>query len=196
MTKQIVLLGLVVALVAGTSGCHLLGGPFWVPGGCGPYGACGPCEPGFCEPCGPVCDPCGPVCETACEPCGPVCGEVCYDPCAGPCHGPGIGHSLLALVGGLFHAETWCGPVCGERYWGDFHGAPPACYDPCDCQGNYVGGCQTCGIGGPGGVPVDGVPAYAQRPTASPARIVQQQPRVAPAPRVASPHRAQPMPRR
>lgn len=198
MTKQLALLGLVAVLLAGTSGCHLLGGPFWVPGGCGP---CGPAYGGPCGPCGPACGPCVETCvetcgEVSCDPCGDPCVEVGCGPACGPCYGgPGIGHSLLGLIGGLFHAERWCGPVCGERYWGDFHGDPPDCYDPCDCYGNYVGGCQTCDLG-PAGMPADGVPAYAQRPTAGPTRIVGEPRKVAPAPRVATPHRAQPMPRR
>jgi hypothetical protein len=42
----------------------------------------------------------------------------------------------------------WCGPNCGERYWGDFYSDPPDCWDPCDCHGNYTGGgCSSCGGG-------------------------------------------------
>ena len=47
---------------------------------------------------------------------------------------------------------TWCGPSCGERYWGDFYSDPPDCWDPCDCHGNFTGGgCHSCRNGHGGG---------------------------------------------
>jgi hypothetical protein len=37
-----------------------------------------------------------------------------------------------------------CGAGCGEMYWGDWISHPPACGDPCDNCGNWIGdGC--CG---------------------------------------------------
>jgi hypothetical protein len=46
----------------------------------------------------------------------------------------------------LFTPNSWCGPSCGERYWGDFYSDPPDCWDPCDHCGNYTGGgCHNCG---------------------------------------------------
>jgi hypothetical protein len=45
----------------------------------------------------------------------------------------------LTFVFSIFKANTWCGPSCGERYWGDFYSDPPECHDPCDTCGNYVG---------------------------------------------------------
>jgi len=46
--------------------------------------------------------------------------------------------------------NCWCGPTCGERYWGDFYSDAPDCRDPCDTYGNYSGGgCRNCG--GPSG---------------------------------------------
>jgi len=64
------------------------------------------------------------------------CGAACYDPCAYPV-GP------LTLVFSIFNPEHWDGG-CGERYWGDFHGDPPHCCDPCDHMGNYTGGGCGC----------------------------------------------------
>ena len=60
----------------------------------------------------------------------------------------------------LLTPRCWCGPNCGQRYWGDFYGDPPDCWDPCDGHGNYTGGCgcQTCG-GVQGGEVSEG-PAY------------------------------------
>lgn len=48
-------------------------------------------------------------------------------------------------------------------YWGDFHGDPPDCCDPCNCMGDYTGCGDTyggCGCGNCGGAPVanHGVP--------------------------------------
>lgn len=43
-----------------------------------------------------------------------------------------------------------CGPAmgcdsgCGEVYWGEWTSDPPACSDPCDNCGNYVGGSGCC----------------------------------------------------
>ncbi|HUT10315.1 MAG TPA: hypothetical protein VMY42_07460 [Thermoguttaceae bacterium] len=184
MTKRIVLLGLICISLAATSGCGCLHGWLYSPFGpgtlvdtrnCGPgcESVCpGPCGPGGC----PM--PCAAPCEPACaEGCGPPCAEPCGPPC-GPACGPGCGHCYpgpLACVLGLLHAPTWYGPACGERYWGDFHGDPPDCCDPCNRHGDYVGagkaGCDTCA----GGVPA----SYASRPV-----------RVESAPQVAQPRRA------
>jgi hypothetical protein len=45
----------------------------------------------------------------------------------------------------LFTPRSWCGRGCGDRYWGDFYGDPPDCWDPCDGYGNFTGGCNSCG---------------------------------------------------
>jgi hypothetical protein len=48
----------------------------------------------------------------------------------------------------LLFGGYWCGPSCGERYWGDFYSDSPDCWDPCDGSGNYTGGrCRNCGGG-------------------------------------------------
>jgi len=158
MAKRLVLLGLVFVFLAGISGCGWFHGWLYSPFGpgtlvdtrnCGPE--CGSVCAGPCDPCGcPV--PCAAPCEPACgEPCGPPCAEPCGVPC-----GPGCGPYYpgpLACILGLFHAPTWYGPACGERYWGDFHGDPPDCCDPCNRHGEYVGpgavGCDDCNKGVP-----------------------------------------------
>ncbi len=59
----------------------------------------------------------------------------------------------------------FCGCGCGELYCGDWHSTPPH-DDPCDCCGNWVGGCEESmpayqlpprAHGGPG-VPADLTP--------------------------------------
>jgi hypothetical protein len=81
---------------------------------CSTCGDCGDCDGG---------DSCD-------EPCGRSCGRgACGDRTAcGP----------LTFIFSIFKANTWCGPSCGERYWGDFYSDPPECHDPCDTCGNYV----------------------------------------------------------
>jgi hypothetical protein len=79
--------------------------------------------------------PCGVSCDDSCdgcdEPCGRPCGRgACCD--RTPC-GP------LTFIFSIFKCNTWRGPSCGERYWGDFYSDPPECHDPCDTCGNYVG---------------------------------------------------------
>jgi len=137
MLQRLMLLGLVCGLMVAASGCGLCHGGM----------SCGV----------PICTTgnCGPDCQPTCDAgCGGSCGQ-CGDPCA-PC-GP------LSVVHKLLHPPTWktvacggCGNCggCGERYWGDFHGDPPECCDPCDRCGNYTGvasdGCNdgSCGTGG------------------------------------------------
>ena len=84
------------------------------------------CNSGCDSGCG--CDSCG-----GCDPC-----------CDRPWHrGP-----VSCLFGWLMQG-CWCGPCCGERYWGDFYTVPPDCWGPCDCHGNYTGrGCRDCAAGG------------------------------------------------
>jgi hypothetical protein len=78
------------------------------------------------------------ACDT-CDSCGDACDDSCGTPCGrGACSdrtpcGP------LTLLFSIFNCNTWRGPSCGERYWGDFYSDPPACHDPCDPCGNYVG---------------------------------------------------------
>lgn len=142
--KRIILLGLIAGLLTGSSGCclldQLLCPPFGPGTACNPehcVGGCGstcatPCIPD----CGPTCaEPCVEPCiEPPCDPCAPACGP---DPCL-PC-GP------LTCLANLFRVPSWCGDGCGEMYWGDFHGDPPDCCDPCDRCGNFTGGGSSFG---------------------------------------------------
>jgi hypothetical protein len=174
--KRVLLFGLLVGLLAAGAGCgvnqsyccHPCGGC----GGCGCCGdECGGCCGSGCAPCAPHravvagCDdgcgcgctkPCGAVGCRTCSPCSP-CGDCCCDPCADPCgnccyarpwyRGP------LSCLFALFTPNCWCGPSCGQRYWGDFYSDPPDCCDPCDRCGNYAGcGCHNCGGSYPGHV--------------------------------------------
>ena len=178
MRKRIILLGLMSVLLAGTTGCGLLGGLLYCPLGPGTMCDPGPCVTG-CDPmCGPACGPpcaaqCGPDCGTPCgPPCDPVCETSCGGSCCDPVCGPGGGHCRgpLYWIVGLLRAPCWCGPSCGEMYWCDFHGDPPDCCDPCDRYGDYIGR-------GPRGY----APGMASQAV-----------EVAPAPRVAQPHEAKP----
>ena len=136
---------------------------------CGPMRrAARPCAPraGVCADCDATCDtscgrPCrAPVCQGCascrtsgqcggCSTCGDCGGDPCADPCGSGCYGRPWHRGPLSCVFALFMPCTWCGPSCGERYWGDFYGNPHAYGDPCDCQGNYAGcnggGCRNCG---------------------------------------------------
>lgn len=127
MIKRTVMLALMSTLLAASSGCGILHGVAYQP-----LGPCGPMAGGGA--CGQVCG------EVGCGEMG--CGEVdCCEPnCCEPCRGPYRPFAGLACFVDLFRPVTWCGPVCGERYWGDFYGDPPQCWDPCDPCGNYVGG--------------------------------------------------------
>ena len=179
MTKRIIFLGMISALLPGGSGCCVLNSIVYRPFGPGTSldtEHCGPGCPTACASCEPTIKlpyervrpaPCDSFCEPDCSPaCGPACGPVCGQrgPCGrcGPCGRQFWGP--LSLIGALFSVPTWCGDGCGEIYWGDFHGDPPDCCDPCDCHGNYTGvnagpcrrgcrspaGCSDCGSTGCG----------------------------------------------
>ncbi len=123
-------------------------------GGCA-SSACSACEAPACTSCAaPACTSCAAptpaacACNTACEPCG-TCGNACECTCASPC-GP-LTWLFQVLNGG------YCGDGCGEMWWGDFHGAPPTCCEPCNRMGEWTGqpggapmstsGCSSCGGG-------------------------------------------------
>jgi hypothetical protein len=171
--KRVLLFGLLAGMLTAGTGCGLYQAVFcYHPcGGCGP-GCCGDscndccgsaCEPA-CRPVRPACAPhravvadCDDGCDCGCaKPCHKVgcrscssCGDSCCDPCADPC-GDGCCRPWyrgpLSCLFALFTPNCWCGPSCGERYWGDFYSDPPDCSDPCDDGGNYTGrGCHNCG---------------------------------------------------
>jgi len=157
MTKRAIGLLLLSGVLAAASGCNVCRAIVYDPFGpntlcdgrrCGPTGCDEACGPACGEPCGPgplrraygvrgvVADPCD-------EGCCPDCGEpACRRRC-------GIVRGPLSFVFALFTAGTYrgCGlgdraSGCGERYWGDWYGDPPECCDPCDCYGNFTGGCS------------------------------------------------------
>ena len=176
MLKRIILLGLGCGLLLVSAGCcgfsrgPVFGHP-WV-GGCGPCGpVCGADTGPSCDGCG-TCGPRRPVvrprivgqgcseCESApggqCESCG-ECGPGCGGGCG--CWQPLWWFHPLRWVSRLFCCPTWCGPCCGERYWGEFYNDPPEFWDPCDSHGNWTGrSCSSCGHGGgvDAGVPMVG----------------------------------------
>jgi hypothetical protein len=154
MMTRALLVCLIACGLAFSGGCAC--GPCWnAPFGPGTLcdsggGTCGPaagrpvCQPA-CESSGePAPAPLrGPACSTCGEVCGGACASACGDPCCMPC-GP-----LTWLF--EFLSQGYCGESCGETWWGDWHGAPPDCFDPCDRCGNYTGragvpgGCESCG---------------------------------------------------
>lgn len=130
------------------------GGP--CDGGCGGCASpgCGACEAPACTTCAaPACTSCAAPtpaacsCETACDTCDRSCGGTCASPC-----GP------LTWLFNVLNAGCYCGDGCGEMWWGDFHGAPPECCEPCNRMGEWTGqpgggvpmstgGCSSCGGG-------------------------------------------------
>ena len=105
--------------------------------------SCGRCE-GDCGPtCGPVrrpyreriygddgggCSSCGA--RSSCGECGDDCGCCCQ---RNFCFQP------LRWIGGLFCAGTWCGPSCGNTYWGEAACDPPDACEPCNRAGHWTG---------------------------------------------------------
>ena len=150
--KQAILVCMVSGVLLAGAGCCGFQSTLYEP--FGPGTGCDPthCGNATCGPaCGPACGPtrgtaCGPACGPACDTCGDPCDETCGQPCYSHC-GP---------LSWLFAIFT-CGYPdngCGEVYWGDFHGDPPDCCDPCDRCGNWTGGAGACAdgtCGNPGG---------------------------------------------
>ena len=130
-----------------TGGCRPCRAPYYGTWGFGPTWGCGPsasCD-ARCGPGAGMGDGCGTIdgCGESCGPCGCQCGGCT----CGCCEGPG----LLCSIFGLIRPGVWFGCYnngCGEIYWGDFHGDPPDCCDPCNCMGDYTGpggsGCSQC----------------------------------------------------
>ena len=159
--KRTLLLCLASCLAALASGCACNS---WVHAPFGPgticdssRGGCGPCAATTCGP-----TACGSTCEPVCDDCGSDCGGACGVACGGPCETAcgGCGEDCCAAccpprgpLTWLFSllARGYCGPSCGEVWWGDWHGAPPDCSDPCNRCGEFTGGgapaCESCGTG-------------------------------------------------
>jgi hypothetical protein len=109
--------------------------------GCG----CGGCCENSCGcGCGGCCEAsCGCGCGDCCEPC---CGcDNCCGSCKPACWGLGFGTCCGRLLGLIDRCCCSCGGCGGELYWSEWHNDPPCCHDPCDCYGNWTGG---CGCGG------------------------------------------------
>ncbi len=142
MTRRIIFLSVVCGLLA-TGGCRAVQKVLYSPLGPGTMCSmehCSDCDAipsdAGCGGCG-VCDDCAPVdrdssCDSACGECG-----GCRDACG--CGGPCCCCRVFGWIGELLDPEAWCGGSCGEIYWGDFHGDPPDCRDPCDGCGNFTG---------------------------------------------------------
>ena len=193
MMTRTLLVCLIACGLAFSGGCACgpwLGAPFGPGTLCDPGGGCGTCGPAACGPVGePACDSScgsscggscgsaapaaaplsGPACSACGEVCGGTCGSACDDPCRAPC-GP------LTWMFDLIN-QGYCGDGCGEIWWGDWHGAPPDCCDPCDRCGNYTGragvtggtsvwggpsACESCGQGQSGHVHRVGATAAAE----------------------------------
>jgi hypothetical protein len=137
--RHFLLFGLVYSVLWLASNCCLAD--------CGSCGsaACGPCGTAACEPCGTACGPGVSSCKFLYGHCGPP---------REPCIVTGV-RGVFAAFG--FHC-CGCENGCGEKYWGDWCSDPPDCWDPCDCHGNFVGGCSgpPAYAPGPYGGPVDG----------------------------------------
>jgi hypothetical protein len=106
---------------------------------------CGEC--GNCGECGS-----GRVARGNCGECGNCgarggCGECCDDGC---CCQRNFCFHPLRWIGRLFYCGTWCGPSCGNTYWGEAVSDPPDCCDPCSRDGHWTGrrGCAQCNHGG------------------------------------------------
>jgi hypothetical protein len=173
--KRTLLLCLILCVAATAGGCAC--NP-WVFGPLGPGTVCdasggygGACGAAACGPvacvstCGPVCNDCGVACGGACsEPCETACGQCDGTSCAVCCPPYGPLTWLFTLL-----SHGYCGPSCGEVWWGDWHGAPPDCGDPCDRCGDYTGrgapACESCGTGFAGQANQVGTPHAVARRT-------------------------------
>lgn len=90
-------------------------------------------------------------CATGVE-CGQSCGTKACG--SGGCNTVGPGccpQKRWTLLKALFGC-TGCN---GELYWNEWYNDPPACNEPCDQCGNYIGGrsgsCNSCGTSAPVG---------------------------------------------
>lgn len=140
----------------GGGGCSMAG-QMWCGDGCcgtnkplinvctGPE-CCGGGDPGCgCEPgCG-VEPGCG--CEPSCGVggCGATCGVGCGNCPVAETLAFGVRsigsefRRLLSPLGMCCPCGSGCGGCDGEAYWSEWHNDPPACCDPCDQCGNWVG---------------------------------------------------------
>ncbi|QDV11819.1 hypothetical protein CA51_16950 [Rosistilla oblonga] len=140
---------MLVSLIVLSTGCVC--GPGGYPlcdSGPGYASGCDSCGPGGCEPsCGfdggymePACGIDGGCGEPSCG-CGPAaCNSCCINPCAFVC-------GFLRDIGSCIFGGGGCQSGCGSLYIDEWASCPPACNDPCNNHGQYVGG-GGCGCGG------------------------------------------------
>ena len=144
-------------ILLSSSGCCGFLGSGCCGRGCG-YECCSRCEGDYGPTCGPVRRPCRERIYSddcgGCSTCGPrsSCGECgeCGDGCCGCCCQRNFCFHPLRWIGNLFCCGTWCGPSCGHTYWGEAISDPPACNEPCNRNGHWIGhgGCASCNRGG------------------------------------------------
>lgn len=105
-------------------------------GGCDP--ACG-CEVGCGDAPGCGCEVgCGDTCGGCVKRCCPFFETLGYGlKCVGR-EAVGVVRAVGAPLGLCCPCGRSCGG-CGELYWNEWHSDPPACCDPCDDCGNWVG---------------------------------------------------------
>lgn len=142
MRTQAIFLGVALSLLA-ASGCGVVHALVYEPFGpnslCDtsngpPRGVGGECG----EPCDKPCPRPALARRAHCDVCD-SCADPCEDPCEAACCRRGRHCGPLTWVFSLFRCCTYPFSGCGERYWGDWYGDPPDCYDPCDQCGNYTG---------------------------------------------------------
>jgi hypothetical protein len=90
---------------------------------------------------------CGASCGEAC-----TCGDGCTDgsalggcTCGGRgacgCGKCGDGCQACGRRSPCWLANLFCRCTdCGEFYWNEWYNDPPRCAEPCDCNGNWIGG--------------------------------------------------------
>ncbi|MCA9236099.1 MAG: hypothetical protein KDA44_11550 [Planctomycetales bacterium] len=139
-----------VVLLAAASGCSALRGGDCCDEGCRDgrsfagmkYDAC-------CEHCGGGCGKsgcCDDQCAGSCDDCNDACCDAACDACGagdcGRCAGDGCGCSCQKKGGWFSRVCRKCGigcAGCGEFYWCEWENDPPACCEPCNCHGDYIG---------------------------------------------------------
>jgi hypothetical protein len=114
--------------------------------GCCRWGAC---RRGACDTCGggPYAGPCGDDCGSGGgAECGSDCGAPACGAACGGCNSGGDGCCYngthcgpVTAVLNLLNCRSFCGPVCGERYYGDWCDSPPNCCHACDCASTTMG---------------------------------------------------------
>ncbi len=101
--------------------CESSGGP----AGCGIL-PCGGCDAGGCGDCGQEVCSCAAA-PADCQSCAAADCQSCATPAFSICR-PNLLHAIFGCTG-----------CDGELYWSEWFNDPPACCDPCDEHGNWIG---------------------------------------------------------